>query len=75
MKQPTQTALIMYVVYENPSDYPGKFVVRKFTGETPDINPTIVAHSLEAARNVIPKDKVMLLPSVTDDPVIIENWL
>lgn len=76
MKKPiTQAAIIMYAVYKNPSDYPGKFVVRKFTGEIPDINPSIVANSLDEARKVIPKDKTKIPLSITDDPVIIETWL
>lgn len=76
MTQPnSQDSITVYAVYKNPSDYPGKFVVRKFIGETPDVNPSIVADSLIEARKVIPRDKVRLTPSITDDPVIIETWL
>lgn len=66
---------ITYAVYQNPSDYPGKFVVRRWLGEAPEEHPICVVDSLAEARKNIPSYLVMLLPAKNDDPVIIETWI
>jgi hypothetical protein len=69
--------LSLYTVYENPFDYPGKFVVRRFevfTGAT-DPNPLIVCDTLEEVRAVLPPGLVCLPRHPDDDPVILETWL
>ena len=74
------TTLPMYVVYENPSDYPGKFVVRRWPNTLvsppiPDPVPLIVCDSLEVARAVVPPYAVCLQRSPDDDPAVREVWL
>lgn len=69
----------IYVVYDNPSDYPGKFVVRR---QTPingivvaENKPMIIASTLEEARAAIPRDLMRFPRDPSDDPVIVESWL
>lgn len=72
-------ALTMYVVYENPSDYPGKFVVRRWLIYRGVRNPTKLAHavgtSLEDVRCSIPHGLIQIDRSPSDDPVIVETWV
>lgn len=65
----------MYTVYKNPSDYPGKYVVRIFHGEIPEEKPLCVEDTLEAARSHIPPGLVHLHRTHEDDPVILETWI
>ena len=72
--------LEMFVVYENPSDYPGQFVVRRWGNcivpdARPDPMPLIVADSLNVARAAIPPWAVCLQRCDEDDPAIREVWL
>lgn len=72
--------LPLWVVYENPSDYPGKFVVREWRAGDPQTNyarvaPTVVCDSLEAARAAVPPKKVCIGRCEQDDPCIVEVWL
>jgi hypothetical protein len=75
----TADELVIWTVYCNPRDYPGKFVVRPFrawAGEPmPDAEPHFVGDTLEGARASIPTGLVCLGPSPGDDPVIVETWL
>ncbi len=69
--------MTMWVIYENPSDYPGQFVVRRWAvGEcmVADRFET-VTESLESARQSIPAGLYRLGRQVDDDPVIVEVWL
>lgn len=72
---PRQATLDMYVVYENPSDFPGCFVVRKWTGETPNRHPHSVTANIEEARTTIPAGLYRTPRHEKDDPVIREVWL
>lgn len=71
--------LSIFTVYENPSDYPGKFVVRRWliVGGRPlaDREPFAVADTLETARSSVPVGRAMLTRHRDDDPVIVEVWL
>lgn len=73
--------LSLYTIYKNPTDYPGKFVVRRWSVgnkdgvPTPDKEPTIVTDDLEKARGVIPFGYNMFLRNEDDDPKIVETWL
>lgn len=75
--------LYQWTVYVNPSDYPGKWVVRRFAitrtedeivGVAKDNEPLIVADSLDEARKVIPPGAYCLGRHEDDDPVIYEVW-
>lgn len=71
--------MIQFVIYCHPSDYPDKFVVRRWViGEkpVPDKEPHIVCDSLEKARESIPNSHRACIQRMTDDdPVIVEVWL
>lgn len=67
----------MWVIYENPRDFPGKWVVRRWVGLAPDKDAAAVADSLESARSAVPgiafRDRIERMPG--DDPAIVEVWL
>lgn len=69
--------LDQYVVYFNPKDYPGKYVVRRWeiysTGPIP--REAIANESLESIRARIPDNKIMILPDPNDDECILEIWI
>lgn len=73
------TFVELWVVYKNPSDYPGKFVVRRQwasrAGEHKCVYPECVTDSLDKARSVIPGGLYRLDRMPGDDPVILEVWL
>ncbi len=64
----------IFTVYWNPSDFPGKYVVRRFVGEKPDPQPLAVG-TLEEVRGVIPAWMTCLARNPGDDPCILETWL
>jgi hypothetical protein len=70
--------IYQWVIYENPSDFPGKLVVRQWRidarGLQVDLDPTAVVDTLEAARAVVPEGAYRLDPMPEDDPVIVEVW-
>jgi hypothetical protein len=64
----------LYTIYENPRDYPGKFVVRRWVGLKPD--PTAeVRDTLADARAAVPVGRVLLSRMADDDPCIAETWI
>lgn len=71
--------LDMWVIYENPSDYPGKFVVRLWHPGAGFLeaakDPTAVVETLEEARKAIPEGRHRLPRQASDDPVIVETWM
>jgi len=73
-----QGVLFQWTIYEDPSDFPGKWVVRRFSirrgSAEADPEPMVVTDSLEAARNVIPKGAYCLGRHPEDDPAIYEVW-
>ena len=77
----TVTYLPVYTVYKNPKDYPGMFVVRRFTigpgrkEYTPDPHPIIVTALLNVARVFVPDDCVRIPRNAIDDPCILECWV
>ena len=73
-KPDTRCDLIIYVIYQNPSDFPGKFVLRRWVGLNPDQKPA-VCMTLAEARRAVPPNKYRLPRFDNDDPVIVETWL
>jgi hypothetical protein len=71
----------MFVVYANPKDYPGKFVVRRghVGGERIlwNVEPTAVTDGLEEARAAVPNREARgRFPRAdSDDPVIVETYV
>jgi len=72
--------LKLYTVYQDPLDYPGKFVVRMWAviAGFPDPVPAdtqSVADSLEQARAYIPADMTRIDRAPGDDLAIVESWV
>jgi hypothetical protein len=77
-----QDVFRILTVYENPSDYPGKIVVRVAVitggGARPMPLPLAVCDTLDEARASIEEHhpgliRMHRMPG--DDPVIVETWL
>ena len=73
--QPVIKAIEIYVIYKNPSDYPGSFVVRRWCGDRADLKPIIITSELLSARSRIPDDCVNIGRQDNDDPAILECWI
>lgn len=72
--------LSMWTVYDNPTDYPGKFVARRFDVDADGARPTasiIVAPDLNTLRDILCYE-LRLTPisrNDKDDAKIVETWL
>jgi hypothetical protein len=64
----------IWCVYQNPRDYPGKFVVRRWTNNMAGAW-CHVADSLESVRRVLPRHLNRMDRDGGDDPCIVEVWL
>lgn len=67
-------ALTFHVVYDHPRDYPGYWVVRKWTLDGP-ILPCGLFLTLEDARRSLPLGLFNLGRTEQDDPNIFETWI
>jgi hypothetical protein len=75
--------LSMYVVYFNPSDFPGKYVIRRhWVDKGPprirhDQEPAAVEDTLQGVRKKVPNIEyyVRLERDPEDDPSIVEIWI
>lgn len=68
----------VWTVYENPSDFPGMFVARKFEVARGSALATAehhVAKTLEAVREKIPGMAHRMPRQPADDPCIVECWI
>lgn len=74
-----ESALSMWTVYQSPSDYPGRFVVRRCEVArgviTHDATPLAVVDTLEAARAAVPRGLACMHRHPEDQPQIVEVWL
>jgi hypothetical protein len=69
--------LPVYTLYDHPTDYPDKWVIRLFVGADPT-SGIWLADTLHEARtiiNAIAPGTVCLARHPTDDPKIVETWL
>ena len=68
----------LYVVYFNPSDYPGMYVVRRQVAGrgtvTPDRRPLGVSTTLDQVRCSLPPGLTLIPRHPDDDPCIVEVW-
>lgn len=81
----TLTKLESYAIYEEPLDYPGKFVVRRWTVVPPagdgktkllqDDAPTAICLTLAQARQAIPNGLTPIKKLPGDDPHLVEVWI
>lgn len=69
-----KSALDIWVVYENPSDYPGLYVARKFRNEKSTAE-LVQGNTLLEVRALLPRGLVRLPRQHLDDPVIVETWI
>ncbi len=74
--------LTMWAIYENPADYPGKFVARELQVSAGKVvaraDPLIVCSTLQQARKAIVGDRRDLLNvgrSEFDHASVVEVWL
>lgn len=66
--------LEIWVVYDNPTDYPGKFVARRTLSSVPT-EEVLLADSLDELRERAPRGLVVL-PRHSGDPAhVVETWL
>jgi hypothetical protein len=76
-----KNVLSMWTVYDNASDYPGKFVARRFdvdasSGPKPTAS-IIVMDDLVSLRDVLQFEMhlVCVARDPSDEPQIVETWL
>lgn len=70
--------LIVWTIYDNPLDYPGKVVVRAFTitpGEAVPSGTYHICESIEQARRLIPEGLTRMPRSEEDHPSVVESYL
>lgn len=70
--------LHVWTVYARPSDYPDKFVARRWdisNGVTVATSDMFTADSLEEVRTLLPQGLHCLRRFSGDDPTIAETWL
>jgi hypothetical protein len=70
--------LTIWVIYWNPRDQPGKWVLRAQDTDRDGVKPHpeyVVCETLEQARACVPPGLVMMQRHPDDDPVIFEVWL
>lgn len=68
----------MWVITENPTDFPGQFVARKWVlgrGYTAVTDAHHVADTLDAIRETIPAGMSNIGRQPNDEPVIVECWI
>jgi len=69
--------LRMWTIYFNPSDHPGRWVVRGWSvgqATVPDVGCAVVA-TLDDARAIVPPGLACIPRDLGDDPSIVESWL
>lgn len=66
--------LPIITIYDNPKDYPGKFVARLFDINKPT-NCITLADTLEEIRETLPYGMIPLMRHPKDDEKIVEVWI
>ena len=70
--------LSMWVIYEDPTDNPGKFVARMHMAGRECYGATelhVVGDSLDEVRDKLPPGVVNIGRQIGDEPHIVEVWL
>jgi hypothetical protein len=71
----------LYTVYESPTDYPDKYVVRRWEIVDPDNVPVakevfMIGSDLNEIRNALQKMGLYRIPrDESDDKKIVETWI
>jgi hypothetical protein len=66
--------LQVWAIFRNPVDAPGKFILRRYDGETPT-NEAYAAETLELVRQFLPPGLFPLAPMEGDVTGLVETWL
>lgn len=69
--------LLVWVVTENPSDYPGKFIARPASTRNGGkfCHLHLEADTLEDLRDGLPCGLTPLARDPSDNPVVVESWI
>lgn len=70
----TPVIIAMWVVYDSPRDYPGRFVARLWLNGAPT-DSVILADTLDSLRAALPQGLTRLPRLPGDDAAIYETWL
>ncbi len=71
----------LYTIYNNPTDYPDTYVVRRWEIVAPENKPTpknvvIIGSDLNEIRSALREMGLYVIPrDETDDEKIVETWL
>jgi hypothetical protein len=75
-------ALSIWVITHNPSDFPGKYVVRRHEvtrsiagGASRPTGDVEVGDTLDEVRNLVPAWAIRFDRNPEDDAVVVESWL
>lgn len=70
--------MIVYCLYKNPTDYPDRYVLRRWVifgcFEIPEREPLIVDTDLDKVRRKIPVGHARKEKLISADPVVFEVW-
>ena len=73
------TSLCLHVIYRDPSDYPGRYVVRRqyagADGVSAEAVPLVVTDNLTSARAALPLGLHNIGRAPDDDRAILEVWI
>ncbi|WP_371438317.1 hypothetical protein [Polaromonas sp.] len=68
------STLAIWVVYDSPIDFPGRFVARKWLGDQAT-SETLEGKTLDELRGHLPDGLYCLPRDESDDPKIVESWI
>lgn len=63
-----------FVIFYDPKDFPGKYAIRLFDGQSPT-RLLCIKQTLQEARAAIPNMFYRVDRKAEDDPKIVETWL
>jgi hypothetical protein len=67
--------IVCYAIYKHPLDYPENYVVRKWDGLAPDVEPLAVVDTLATARAALPSELTNIGRYDEDDACLVEVWV
>lgn len=71
--------MLMYTIYKDPTDYPGRVVLRVFDvqpgGTIPADTPAFVGDTVAEARSQVPAGLACFSRSPEDPTAVVETWL
>lgn len=67
--------LNLYVIYDSPKDFPGKYVVRRWLLDKPTLDYELFSSLTEARQALIKKNLYRIPRHRDDDTCIVETWV